>query len=63
MGADRDSVVDLEFRVRGVIGPSVVDASVMPSTVSSDTIATVYAIAGAGGRVAHEGHPELGRVS
>ena len=45
IGTDEDAVVDLELRVRGVDGLRVADASVMPSVVSSNTNATVYAIA------------------
>jgi len=45
MGTDADAVVDLELRVRGIDGLRVVDASIMPSVVSSNTNATVYAIA------------------
>jgi choline dehydrogenase len=39
------SVVDEQLRVRGVDGLRVADASVMPSPVSANTNATVYAIA------------------
>ncbi|MET9122229.1 GMC family oxidoreductase N-terminal domain-containing protein [Streptomyces sp. NPDC004528] len=45
MGADADSVVDDELRVRGVSGLRVADASVMPSIVAANTNATVIAIA------------------
>jgi choline dehydrogenase len=45
MGTDEASVVDPALRVRGVSGLTVADASVMPSIVSSNTNATVYAIA------------------
>nr|WSX75261.1 GMC family oxidoreductase N-terminal domain-containing protein [Streptomyces sp. NBC_00899] len=45
MGEDAMSVVDSGLRVRGLDGLRVADASVMPSITSSNTNATVYAIA------------------
>ncbi|MFF4346186.1 GMC family oxidoreductase [Streptomyces sp. NPDC001530] len=45
MGSDEGAVVDSDLRVRGVQGLRVADASVMPSIVSANTNATVYAIA------------------
>jgi choline dehydrogenase len=39
------AVVDAELRVRGIDGLRVADASVMPSIVSGNTMATVYGIA------------------
>ncbi|WP_433555238.1 GMC family oxidoreductase [Pseudonocardia xinjiangensis] len=45
IGVDDAAVVDPELRVHGVEGLRVVDASVMPSIVSTNTNATVLAIA------------------
>ncbi|MFF0967383.1 GMC family oxidoreductase [Streptomyces sp. NPDC003703] len=45
IGDDAMAVVDPELRVRGIDGLRVADASVMPSIVSANTNATVYAIA------------------
>ena len=44
-GADADSVVDPELRVRGVDGLRVVDASVMPDMVGGNINAGVIMIA------------------
>ncbi|MGW1759656.1 GMC family oxidoreductase [Streptomyces mirabilis] len=45
IGTDETAVLDPKLRVRGVSGLRVADASVMPSSVSANTNATVYAIA------------------
>jgi choline dehydrogenase-like flavoprotein len=45
IGADESAVVDSGLRVHGIDGLRVADAFVMPSAVSANTNATVYAIA------------------
>ncbi|HET8905239.1 MAG TPA: GMC family oxidoreductase N-terminal domain-containing protein [Saccharospirillum sp.] len=45
MGVDERSVVDARFRVRGVQGLRVVDASVMPTLISGNTNAPVQVLA------------------
>ncbi|MDX6256458.1 MAG: choline dehydrogenase [Frankiales bacterium] len=45
IGPAEDGVVDTDLRVHGISGLRVADASVMPSPISANTNATVYAIA------------------
>ncbi|HET9256248.1 MAG TPA: GMC family oxidoreductase [Pseudonocardiaceae bacterium] len=45
IGTDERSVVDTTLRVHGIHNLRVADASVMPSPISANTNATVYAIA------------------
>jgi len=45
LGEDEMAVVDTRLRIRGLGNVRVADASVMPSPVSANTAATVYAIA------------------
>ena len=45
MGTNEMSVVDPELRVHGISGLRIADGSIMPSIVSGNTNATVYAIA------------------
>ena len=59
MGADAESVVDPELRVRGVEGLRVVDASVMPDLVCGNINAAGPVVAG--GRVfMTSGYSDLG---
>ena len=55
MGETDEAVVDSELRVRGIDGLRVVDASVMPTLPSSNTVATVYAIAERGAELIRQG--------
>jgi choline dehydrogenase len=45
IGTDERSVVDSSLQVHGISNLRVADASVMPSPISANTNATVYAIA------------------
>ncbi|WP_425086404.1 GMC family oxidoreductase [Streptomyces liangshanensis] len=51
MGTDDMAVVDTALRVRGIEALRVIDASVMPTIVSANTNATVYAIAERGASI------------
>jgi choline dehydrogenase len=55
IGQSGRSVVDSELRVHGIDGLRVVDASVMPSLPSNNTLATVYAIAERGAEMIRHG--------
>jgi choline dehydrogenase len=55
MGETEESVVDSQLRVHGIDGLRVVDASVMPSLPSNNTLATVYAIAERGAELIRRG--------
>jgi choline dehydrogenase len=55
VGETAESVVDSELRVHGIRGLRVVDASVMPSLPSNNTLATVYAIAERGAELIRRG--------
>jgi choline dehydrogenase len=44
MGSDDHAVVDPQLRVRGVVGLRVIDASVMPEMISSNTNAAAIMI-------------------
>jgi choline dehydrogenase-like flavoprotein len=55
IGTDSGAVVDSELRVHGLRGLRVADASVMPSPVSANTNATVYAIAERAAQLVRDG--------
>jgi len=55
IGETEQSVVDTELRVHGIEGLRVVDASVMPSLPSNNTLATVYGIAERGAELIRSG--------
>lgn len=55
LGESAVAVVDSKLRVRGIDGLRVIDASVMPSLPSSNTMATVYAIAERGAELISQG--------
>jgi choline dehydrogenase len=55
MGETAASVVDSQLRVHGIRGLRVVDASVMPSLPSNNTLATVYGIAERGAELIRRG--------
>lgn len=54
IGEDQKAVVDTELRVHGISGLRVADASVMPSIVSGNTMASVYGIAERGASLMRE---------
>lgn len=55
IGESGQSVVDSTLRVHGISGLRVVDASVMPSLPSNNTLATVYGIAERGAELIRNG--------
>jgi choline dehydrogenase len=57
MGGDGDAgaVVDPQFRVRGIAGLRVIDASVMPTITSGNTNAPTIMIAERGSRMLRAG--------
>jgi len=57
IGENEHSVVDSKLRVHGIDGLRVVDASVMPSLPSNNTLATVYAIAERGAELIRSERP------
>jgi choline dehydrogenase len=57
IGENEHSVVDSELQVHGIDGLRVVDASVMPSLPSNNTLATVYAIAERGAELIRSERP------
>lgn len=54
LGESAVAVVDSRLRVRGIDGLRVIDASVMPSLPSNNTLATVYAIAERGAEMVRD---------
>ena len=57
IGENENSVVDSELRVHGSRACGVVDASMMPSLPSNNTLATVYAIAERGAELIRRERP------
>jgi choline dehydrogenase len=55
MGESGQAMVDSELRVHGIDGLRVIDASVMPSLPSNNTMATVYGIAERGAEMIRHG--------
>lgn len=55
MGDTAESVVDSELRLRGIDGLRVVDASVMPTIPSNNTMASVYGLAERGADLIRNG--------
>ena len=54
MGSDKDAVVDVRLRFKGLDGLRIVDASVMPAMVSGNTQAAVMMVAERGADLIRE---------